>query len=137
LRALGAAIADHESEFGVVGSSELATQSRADRAHARVIRGRPGPSRRRTRSGRSTGVWSSTLARSSRSIEMTGRDVRPLDAALGRHAGVLPGRARRSDVLDAAVVLLAEDADEIVTSDVGDLAPLARHLGRHVEIVPV
>jgi hypothetical protein len=41
------------------------------------------------------------------------------------------------DVVDAAVVLLAADGDDILTSDADDLLPLAVAAGRHVEIVPV
>jgi hypothetical protein len=62
-------------------------------------------------------------------------DVRPLDEALGRAAGELLGAARRRDVIDAALVLLADDGDHIVTSDPGDIEPLARASGRHVEII--
>ena len=54
-------------------------------------------------------------------------DVRPLDAELGRRAGALLAKARTSDVIDAALVLLAEDGDEIITSDPDDLSPLASH----------
>ncbi len=63
--------------------------------------------------------------------------VAPLDDLLGRRAGVLLGRARRADVIDAALVLLAVDGDSILTSDAGDLRPLAWHAGLHVDIVPV
>jgi hypothetical protein len=62
-------------------------------------------------------------------------DVRPLDEGLGRAAGELLARAGASDVIDAALVLLAYDGDDIVTSDAEDLEPLAAHLGRHVEIL--
>ncbi|MBI3048638.1 MAG: PIN domain nuclease [Acidobacteria bacterium] len=62
-------------------------------------------------------------------------DVRPLDEALGRAAGELLAAAKRRDVIDAALVLLADDGDEIVTSDADDIEPLARASGRHVEIV--
>jgi hypothetical protein len=41
------------------------------------------------------------------------------------------------DVIDAALVLLADDGDDIVTSDPEDLAPLATRLGRHVELLRV
>jgi hypothetical protein len=60
-----------------------------------------------------------------------------LDDALGRRAGVLLGRARRTDVIDAAVVLLAADGDMILTSDVRDLAPLAAAAGLDVDLLPV
>jgi hypothetical protein len=61
----------------------------------------------------------------------------PLDEGLGRRAGVLLGRARRTDVVDAAIVLLAADGDMILTSDVRDLARLAEAAGLHIDLVPV
>ena len=66
---------------------------------------------------------------------LSGVDVRSLDDACGRAAGELLALARRSDVVDAALVLLAEDGDRIVTSDPSDIEPLARSSGRDVEIV--
>ena len=50
---------------------------------------------------------------------------------------MLLGRARRADVIDAALVLLARDGDLILTSDVDDLAVLAEAADLHVDIVPV
>jgi hypothetical protein len=64
-------------------------------------------------------------------------DVVALDDALGRRAGALLGRCRTRDVIDAAVVLLAEDGDLILTSDAADLRPLAVAAGAHLELVPV
>ncbi len=49
----------------------------------------------------------------------------------------LLGRTRMSDVIDAALVLLAADRDLILTSDPHDLKPLAASAGLHVDIVPV
>ena len=66
---------------------------------------------------------------------LAGIDVRPLDDALGRAAGELLGIARRRDVIDAALVLLASDGDVIVTSDPRDIEPLALASGRHVELI--
>lgn len=66
-----------------------------------------------------------------------GIDVRPLDEILGRVAGELLAIAKRRDVIDSALVRLASDGDQIVTSDPDDLEPLARALGVHVEIVQV
>ncbi len=66
---------------------------------------------------------------------LDGIEVRPLDDVLGRAAGALLGRTRQADVIDAAVVLLAEDGDEIVTSDSDDLHPMAQATGRHVELI--
>ena len=47
---------------------------------------------------------------------LAGVDVRPLDEALGKRAGELLARAKKSDVMDAALVLLTSDGDAIVTS---------------------
>jgi predicted nucleic acid-binding protein len=68
---------------------------------------------------------------------LEGIEVRPLDAALGRAAGELLARAGTRDVIDAALVLLAADGDDIVTSDCRDIEPLAALAGRHVELLYV
>lgn len=68
---------------------------------------------------------------------LPGIDVRALDDDLGRRAGVLLGGAGGSDVIDAAVVLLGHDGDEIFTSDTSDLLPLAAAAGLQVDLVPV
>jgi len=62
-------------------------------------------------------------------------DIRRIDAVLGRAAGELLARAKQSDVIDAALVLLANDGDQIITSDPDDLAPLARAADLDVELV--
>ena len=64
-------------------------------------------------------------------------DVVPLDEVLGRRAGVLLGRTRLEDVVDAALVLLAADGDSLLTSDPDDITPLARTAALHIDIVPV
>jgi hypothetical protein len=69
-------------------------------------------------------------------LALSGVEVKPLDEAAGRAAGVLLAAARSSDVIDAALVLLAHDGDQLLTSDVGDLAPLAAAAGLHVELIP-
>ncbi len=68
---------------------------------------------------------------------LPGLDVQAIDDTLGRQAGVLLGKARSADVIDAAVVLLAHDGDEIFTSDPDDLRDLAQAAGRYVELIPV
>jgi len=68
---------------------------------------------------------------------LAGIDIRPLDDSLGRSAGSLLARDGGGDVIDAALVLLAEDGDDIVTSDCEDLELLAARLGRHVELLRV
>lgn len=62
-------------------------------------------------------------------------DIRRIDAVLGRAAGELLARAKQQDVIDAALVLLANDGDQIITSDPDDLAPLARAADLDVELI--
>lgn len=68
---------------------------------------------------------------------LAGVDVRALDSGLGRAAGELLARASASDVIDAALVLLAQDEDFILTSDPDDIEPLAVASGCHVELIVV
>ncbi len=68
---------------------------------------------------------------------LPGLHVAPLDGLLGRRAGVLLGRSRTVDVIDAALVLLANDGDSVLTSDPRDIARLARSAGLDVDVVPV
>ena len=68
---------------------------------------------------------------------LAGVDVRALDDRLGRTSGALLAACGRSDVVDAGLVLLASEGDRIVTSDPGDIEPLAAASGRHVEIITV
>ena len=80
-------------------------------------------------------VWRSGPRQARLSQALAGMDVRPIDEDLGRAAGVLLGAARMSDLIDASIVLIAQDGDEIITSDSEDLEPLAAASGRHVELV--
>ena len=68
---------------------------------------------------------------------LPGLDVRPIDDTLGRRTGVLLRDSRTDDVIDAAVVLLAHDGDEIFTSDPTDLRSLAIARDAHVDLIPV
>ncbi len=79
---------------------------------------------------RARGPRQALLARALAAVE-----VQSLDDSLGRAAGELMARARKSDVIDAALVLLAEDGDYLVTSDPDDLKVLAAVSGRHLELI--
>ncbi len=68
---------------------------------------------------------------------LVGVDVKPLDDGLGKRAGVLLGRSGGTDAIDSALVCLASDGDELLTSDPADLRDLARAAGVHVDLVPV
>jgi hypothetical protein len=83
-------------------------------------------------------VWRGGAGRQARLAQLLpALDTAALDQPMGRRAGVLLGRARKSDVVDAAVVALAIDGDVILTSDPQDLASLAEAAGVHVDLVPV
>ncbi len=68
---------------------------------------------------------------------LAGVEVVPLDDMLGRRAGALLGATRMNDVVDAALVLLAGDGDEVYTSDPHDLAALAHGAQLHVDVIVV
>jgi hypothetical protein len=68
---------------------------------------------------------------------LPGVEVQPLGEALGRRAGQLLARTKTTDVIDAAIALLARDGDELMTSDPTDLRRLVRATGAHVDIIEV
>ena len=80
-------------------------------------------------------VWRGGPRQARLSQALGGIDIRPLDEPLGRAAGRLLGSAGLADIIDAGVVLLAIDGDEIVTVDHDDLEQLAAASGRHVELI--
>jgi hypothetical protein len=43
--------------------------------------------------------------------------------------------SQQADLIDASIVLIAHDGDEIVTTDSVDLKPLAIASGRHIELI--
>lgn len=80
-------------------------------------------------------VWRGGPRQARLAHALQGVDVRALDEPLGRAAGELLGAIGLSDVIDAAVVLLANDGDEIVTADRDEFELLAAASGRHVELI--
>ena len=80
-------------------------------------------------------VWRSGARQARLSQALAGIEIRPLDERLGRAAGELLGATRQSDVVDAALALLARDGDEIVTADLADIERLVAATGQHVELV--
>ncbi len=80
-------------------------------------------------------VWRGGPRQARLSQALGGIDVIALDESLGRAVGRLLGAAGMSDVIDAAVVLLASDGEKIVTVDRSDIEMLAAASGRHVELI--
>ncbi|HEY4159310.1 MAG TPA: hypothetical protein VGM29_14480, partial [Polyangiaceae bacterium] len=68
---------------------------------------------------------------------LPGVEVVALGAELGKKAGMLLARSKTSDVVDAALALLSQDGDEILTSDARDLRPLLKASGVHVDVIEV
>jgi hypothetical protein len=68
---------------------------------------------------------------------LAGVEVAAIDDGMGRRAGMLLARSGQSDAIDASVVCLAADGDDILTSDPGDLRALAEAADIHVELIPV
>jgi hypothetical protein len=68
---------------------------------------------------------------------LAGVQAAAIDDSLGRRAGMLLARSGQSDAIDATVVCLAADGDDILTSDPGDLRALAEAAGIHLELIPV
>ena len=80
-------------------------------------------------------VWRGGPRQARLSQALDGIEVRPLDETLGRAAGELLAVTRQTDLIDASIVLIAHDGDEIVTTDSADLKRLAIASGRHVELI--
>jgi hypothetical protein len=76
--------------------------------------------------------WQAPLAR-----PLAGTDVAAVDDVLGRRAGMLLARSGQPDAVDAAVVCLAADRDDVLTSDPGDLRALAEAAGIYVDPISV
>jgi hypothetical protein len=64
-------------------------------------------------------------------------DVRSVGLDDAKDAGVLLGHSGSSDVVDALVALLALPGDQVLTSDVDDLAGLVDMQGGAVRVVAV
>ncbi|MBA3268083.1 MAG: twitching motility protein PilT [Acidimicrobiia bacterium] len=80
-------------------------------------------------------VWRGGPRQARLARALDGVDVRPVDETLGRGTGELLGATSLSDVIDAALVLLSTDGDEVITSDCRDFERLVAATGRHVELV--
>jgi hypothetical protein len=68
---------------------------------------------------------------------LPGLNIAALSAELGRRSGALLARSQTTDVIDAALVLLAQDGDEILTADPDDLRALVEASGVHADVLDV
>ncbi len=122
----------------VLDAGALVAVERGDRDTIAIIKGERLAGRAPVTHGGVVGqVWRGGRGRQANLARLLpGVEVVALDDALGRQAGVLLGAALASDVIDAALVLLAADGDVILTGDPGDLVQLAQAAGTHVDLVP-
>ncbi len=79
--------------------------------------------------------WRGTPRQAQLARLLAGCEVEALDDARARATGVLAGRARTSDIVDACVVEGALRRDHLViSSDVGDLNAIAAAVSRRIDI---
>jgi predicted nucleic acid-binding protein len=77
------------------------------------------------------GARQANLARLLQSV-----DVLPVDEPTARAAGTLLAKTGTVDPVDAALVLVAQSGDHILTSDPADISVLVTACGRRVAVVP-
>jgi hypothetical protein len=82
-------------------------------------------------------AWRGSARQANLSRLLAGVEVVALDNEQGRRVGTLLAKSRTSDVVDASVVLLATDGDEILTSDPNDLSVLCEAASLGVDLIPV
>lgn len=89
----------------------------------------------------STGAVAQAWRNGARQVHLVrllrGVDERSIDQSAARRVGQLLGAAATADVIDAAVVDLATNGDEVLTSDPQDLAVLANAAGKSLTIIKV
>ncbi len=82
-------------------------------------------------------VWREPARQARLTRALGGFLERDLDAGRARHCGLLLGRAGGNDIADAAICLLVEDGDTILTSDPQDIERLLTATGKRARICSV
>ncbi len=123
----------------VLDAGALLAIERGDRRIAALLKMELAAGRSpRTHGGVIGQVWRGGAGRQARLAKaLQGVEIVAIDDALGRRIGILLGRSGRTDVIDAGVVLVADDGDEVFTGDRADLRELAAAAGRHLDLVEV
>ena len=82
-------------------------------------------------------VWRDPARQARLARALAGFLERSLDPSAARECGLLLARAHTSDIADAAITLLVEDGDTVVTSDPDDIAHLLDTAGTQARVLPV
>jgi hypothetical protein len=82
-------------------------------------------------------VWRGGAQQALLARTLTGTSEVPLDSERARAIGALLASSGHRDVVDAAIVDIADEGDTIVTGDPDDIVPLALESGRTIQIVPI
>lgn len=122
----------------ILDAGALVALERGDRDTWRLVNKESHAGRKSvTHGGVLAQAWRGGSGRQARlALSLRGISVLGLDERMGRAAGVLMGKAQTSDAIDAALVVLAEDGDQVVTSDPLDIAYLALVAGKYLDVIP-
>lgn len=115
----------------------IAVERRDPRAERMVRQARAAGQTWRTHGGIVGQVWRNPERQVALGKVLNAAEVVPLDASLGRDAGLLLAATGTFDVLDAALVAILRDGDQVMTSDPADIALLAEAALLDIEIVQV
>jgi hypothetical protein len=81
-----------------------------------------------------TQAWRDPARQARLARALAGFVEQPLDPAVARRCGLLLATSGTSDIADAAVALLAQDGDTILTSDPLDIHHLLHAADRHARV---
>jgi hypothetical protein len=82
-------------------------------------------------------VWRDPARQARLARALAGFLERSLDPRAARDCGLLLARARTNDIADAAITLLIEDGDTVLTNDPDDIAHLLDTAGTQARVLTV
>jgi hypothetical protein len=121
----------------ILDAGALIGYERGDRAVRALLETQRERAPVRTSTGAVAQAWRNGARQVHLARLLRGVDERPLDQPAARRVGQLLGAAVTVDVIDAAVIDVATNGDEVLTSDPQDLAVLAYAAGKGLTIIKV
>jgi hypothetical protein len=91
----------------------------------------------RTTTGAVAQVWQNGSRQARLARLLSGVDERVLTLNASRNIGVPLAASGTADVIDASLIEIAVDGDEILTSDPRDIVQLANSAGKRVRVITV